>query len=105
MRESLPVTQTCHPSLLTRQIPLCLFDARRSSWCAFLRRSRPRLGRAHTKLSYCNGEIQAASSNITLYVVGPYELPPCIAQALQSSDRNSVETEKEVGERREHIQA
>src|SRR5581483_2045564 len=33
------------------------------------RHIRPRLDRAGTKLSYCTDEIQAASRNITLYVV------------------------------------
>jgi len=35
-----------------------------------------------TKLSYCNGKIQAGSSNITLYMVWAYEIAPCIAQTL-----------------------
>jgi len=33
----------------------------------------PRLDRADTKLSYCNGEIGAGSSNITPYMVWPYD--------------------------------
>jgi len=44
--------------------------------------SHPGLERVGTKLSYCNGEIDAGSSNITLYIVWPYAWPPCIAQAL-----------------------
>ena len=37
--------------------------------------SYPWLGGAGTKLSYCNGEIQTASSNITLYMVWACERP------------------------------
>jgi hypothetical protein len=33
------------------------------------RHPHPRLDRAGTKLSYCNGEIAAGSRNITLYIV------------------------------------
>src|SRR5436305_9020924 len=33
------------------------------------RHPHPKLGRVGTKLSYCNGEIAAGSSNITLYMV------------------------------------
>src|SRR5579872_399616 len=35
-----------------------------------LRHTHPRLDRAGTNLSYCTDEFQAASSNITLYIVG-----------------------------------
>ena len=46
----------------------------------------PRLVRAGTKLSYCNGEIGAGSRNITPYIVWGYERPRCIAQTLQQTD-------------------
>ena len=40
-------------------------------------------GEARTNLSYCNGEIGPGSSNITLYIVWPYERPRQIAHTLQ----------------------
>jgi hypothetical protein len=42
-----------------------------------------RAGEARTNLSYCNGEIGPGSSNITLYIVWPYERPRQIAHTLQ----------------------
>jgi hypothetical protein len=57
------------------------------------------------KLSYCNGEIGAGSSNITLYMVWPYERPRWVAQTLQQMRILRVESEKEVGEPREHHKA
>jgi hypothetical protein len=62
--------------------------------------SYPWLDGAGTKLSYCNGEIQAASSNITLYIVDCYEKPLCIAQTLHQWVAFQAETEKGVGESR-----
>ncbi len=45
----------------------------------------PQAGEAGTNLSYCNGEIGAGSSNITLYIVWPYARPRQIAQTLQQT--------------------
>jgi len=46
-------------------------DAFRHLWRTFLaKRYHPKLDEVGTNLSYCNGEIQPASSNITLYIVG-----------------------------------
>ena len=45
--------------------------------------SHPGLDRAGTNLSYCNGEIRVASSNITLYVVWAGIRPRCIAHTWQ----------------------
>src|SRR5258708_7136643 len=44
---------------------------------------RPRLDRAGTNLSYCNGEIVPGSSNITLYIVWPCGRARWVAHTLQ----------------------
>ena len=54
--------------------------------------SHPGLDRAGTKLSYCNGENGAGSSDITPYMVWPYERPRWVAQTLQQMDRFWMET-------------
>src|SRR5271168_483819 len=69
------------------------------------RHSQPRLDRAGTKLSYCNGEIGAGSSNITPYMVWPYGRPRWVAQTLQQLNSFRVENGNEVGEPREPLQA
>jgi hypothetical protein len=69
------------------------------------RHSHPRLDRAGTKLSYCNGEIGAGSSNITPYMVWACKRPRWVAHTLQQMDGFSVEREKEVGEAREQDKA
>jgi hypothetical protein len=61
------------------------------------RSSHPRLERVGTDLSYCTDEIPPASRNITLYVVGGYGIPPCIAQPLQQLPTLRVERKEEVG--------
>jgi hypothetical protein len=43
----------------------------------------PGLDRAGTNLTHCNGQIGAGSSNITLYIVWPYEQAPQVAHTLQ----------------------
>src|SRR5271169_6960090 len=58
------------------------------------RYSHPRLDRADTKLSYCNGEIGAGSSNITPYMVWPYPGPRWVAHTLQQMDGFRVETKR-----------
>lgn len=65
----------------------------------------PRLDRAGTKLSYCNGEIGAGSSNITPYMVWACKRPRWVAHTLQQMDGFSVEKAKEVGEAREQDKA
>src|SRR5579859_884043 len=67
--------------------------------------SHPRLGRAGTKLSYCNGENGAGSSNITPYMVWPYGRPRWVAQTLQQIRTLWVETERRWGESREQDKA
>ena len=57
----------------------------------------PRLERVGTNLSYCNGEIGAGSSNITLYVVWPCVSPRWVAHALRHLPGLPGE-EDEVGE-------
>ena len=69
------------------------------------RHSHPRLDRADTKLSYCNGEIGAGSSNITPYMVWACKRPRWVAHTLQQMDGFSVEREQEVGESREQDKA
>src|SRR5260370_36549117 len=56
--------------------------------------SHPRLDRAGTKLSYCNGEIGAGASNITPYMVWPYERPRWGAHTLQQLSGLRAETER-----------
>src|SRR5215469_16072163 len=72
---------------------------------AHSRSSHPRLDGVGINLTYCTDEIQPASSNITLYIVGEYSRPPCIAQPLQQVPGLRVERKGEVEEPREHIQA
>ena len=48
--------------------------------------SHPWLDRAGTNLSYCNGEIRVASSNITPYIVWAWIRPRCIAHTLRHLD-------------------
>ena len=67
--------------------------------------SHPRLERAHTNLSYCNGEILPGSSNITLYLVSPWTGPRHIAQTLQHLVKRFLETKNEAGEPREQDKA
>lgn len=81
-------------------------DARSGPYRAVLApHCHPRLGRVGTNLSYCNGEIGLGSSNITLYMVWAYPIPPCIAQTLHHPNSLRLRREIEVGERREHNQA
>jgi hypothetical protein len=70
------------------------FDAYRTN-------SHPRLDRAGTKLSYCNGEIGAGSRNITPYMVWAYKGPRWVAHTLQQLDAFRAETERRWEEPRE----
>src|SRR5271168_5313763 len=69
---------------------------------SFLRCSQPRLERAGTKLSYCNGEIGAGSSNITPYMVWACKGPRWVAHTLQQLDGFWVETGRRPEGAREH---
>src|SRR5579872_5168312 len=66
-------------------------------------RLRPRLERAGTNLSNCNGEMGAGSSNITLYIVWPYVLALWVAQTLQQKPSFQGRKKSEAGESREHL--
>ena len=65
----------------------------------------PPAGQGGTKLSYCNGEIGAGSSNITPYMVWRYERPRWVAHTLQQMNVFSVGVGKEVGAPRERNKA
>ncbi len=60
--------------MFTNEIPL-VNSMHASIWFdpLFPQPSYPQLDRAGTKLSYCNGEIGAGSSNITPYMVWAYK--------------------------------
>ncbi len=92
---------TAWTRVFTNEIPPRQFDACRIT---SERHSHPRLDRAGTKLSYCNGEIGAGSSNITPYMVWAYERPRWVAHTLQQLDGFQGEG-REVGESREQHHA
>jgi hypothetical protein len=93
---------TAWPWVFTKGIPPPEFDA---GWTTSWRHCSPLAGWASTKLSYCNGEIGAGSSNITPYMVWACEGPLWVAQTLRQMNGFTVEMGRRWEEPREQNNA